>query len=141
MRDVERAADVGAEAREIVAGFFGLDAGERVGLRVKAGVVVGEIEEAVGLVDVEAAAEASDRDRAATTESTGAAEAAARSTAGAALGLSAGNESSGLRSLAKLFDAILQIFFAAAAEVLAAPLRAGDTDGFVGCVGSGATHG
>ncbi len=91
MRDVERAPDVGAEAREVVAGFFGLDAGERVGLRVEIRVVVGEIEEAVRLVDVEAAAKTSDRDRAAATESTGAAEAAARATAGAASCLAAGN--------------------------------------------------
>ena len=111
---------------------------ERVGLGVEGSVVVGEIEEAVRLVDVEAASEATDGDRSAAAESTGAAEAA--TSAGAALRWAAGNQSRRLGALAKFFDAILKIFFAAGAEILAAALRAANADGFVGDVGAGSAH-
>ena len=91
VRNVERAAGIGSEAREIVAGFRSLDAGERVGLRVKGRIVVGKVKETVRLVDVEAAAKTTDRDRAATAKTAGTTETPSAAPTRAALRGGAGN--------------------------------------------------
>ena len=133
--DVQGTTDEGAELRGIVAGLRRFEAGEREGLGVEVRVVVGKINRAMRLVDVQTARQANG-DRSAATKTAGPTSSTARPTA-----LTAGDEPFALGALAKFLYAVLQIFFASRAKILCAPLRAGNADGFAGAVGTRAIHG
>src|SRR5208282_5216889 len=119
----QRAADIRSEARLVVLRFDSGGSVQGVGYGVQRCVVVREIKQAVRLVDVEPAAT--------TWASTRTAE-AGPATEGA---------TATLHTVAKFLNVLLQFIFAAAAEVLCAPLRTADADGFRGAFRAGAIQG
>src|SRR5260370_41485791 len=124
--NIQRTADVCAKVRLIVLRLGDGKTAEREGSGVEGRVVVGEIEHAVGLIYVEAAAShAANHDWATPHSSALSAGTTTKTT-----------EAFPLYAVAKFLDAILKILLVAAAEILGAALRATDADGFGGAFGA-----
>jgi len=142
--NVDGAADVGAESGPIVLQLGLGDSAERVGGRVKLGVIVGVVHEAVRLIATEAAStHAADSDRATAAHAAWTGEAfltltgpTTKAVGSAPVGIIAG----GLHAVAKFIYTLLAFVIVAIAEVLCVTLGAADADGFGGNVDTGAVE-
>src|SRR6202171_1416659 len=109
--DIQRPADVDAETRLVVIRFRRFNSRQRIRSSIQSRVIVGEIQHAVRLIDVEAFWHPAQDDHPAAGSAEAAAPAAPETTAAFPL-----------RAIAKLLNPLLQILFAPSAKVLRPPL-------------------